>query len=94
MLAGAFVLTGAAAGAAPPETSTTGEASETHIANYVDLQVGAGFSTNPRLGFTSQSSAFGRISASGVHSWSTERSSTAIHGYIENTTYLRNYGSQ
>ncbi len=94
MLAGAFLLTGAAAGAAPPETSTTGEASETHIANYVDLQVGAGFSSNPRLGFTSRSSAFGRISASGVHSWSTERSSTSIHGYIENTTYLRNYGSQ
>jgi hypothetical protein len=103
-LTGALLVTSEAAGGqtvpttSPPttttNTSTTGEASETHIVNYLDLQVGAGFSSNPRLGFTSRSSAFGRVSASGVHNWSTERSSTTIHGYVENTTYLRGYGSQ
>lgn len=92
-LAGALLITSETAGADTPAT-TTSEASETHIVNYLDLQVGAGFSTNPRLSFTSRSSAFGRVSASGVHNWSTERSSTTVHGFIENTTYLRNYGSQ
>ena len=79
-LAGALLVVPAAANAA----ATT----------FVDLEAGAGFSTNPFLQFNSKSAAFGRISASGQHSWSTERSTTTLRGYVEDTTYLRDYGSK
>src|SRR5579884_4064370 len=61
----------------------------------LDISAGAGFSSNPRLRITNvQSSGFARISAYGNHTWKNERSSASIHGYIENTSYLKNYGSQ
>ena len=96
MLGGALFVIAGNAVAAPPDTSTsdTTEANNTRTANYLDLIGSVGFSSNPRLNFNSSSSAFGRISASGVHSWSTERSQTSITGYVENTSYFKNYGSQ
>jgi hypothetical protein len=62
--------------------------------NILDISAGAGFSTNPGFRQNSSTSAFGRISAYGVHSWKSERSSTSIHGFVENTSYLKHYGSQ
>ncbi len=62
--------------------------------SIVDLSGGAGISTNPGFRQNSQTSGFGRLSAYGVHNWKNERSSTSIHGFVENTTYLQNYGSQ
>ncbi len=79
-LAGALLTVPAAANAA----ATT----------FVDLEAGLGFSSNPFLQLNSQSTSFGRISASGQHSWTTERSSTTLRGYVENTTYLKDYGSK
>lgn len=79
-IAGALLLTGGPAGA-----KTT---------DYIDLEAGLGFSSNPLLRLNARSSAFGRISAYGLHSWTTERGSTTLTGYIENTTYFRNYGSK
>lgn len=79
-VAGALLLTSGAAGA-----KTT---------DYIDLEAGAGFSSNPLLQLNSRSSAFGRISAYGLHSWTTERGSTTLTGYVENTTYFRDYGSK
>ena len=59
VLAGALLVSG---GAAQAKTTT-----------YVDLEAGIGFSTNPLLRLDSPSSAFGRVSAYGLHSWGSER---------------------
>lgn len=80
ILAGVLLAAGTAAGS---ETIT-----------YVDLQAGLGASTNPFLRVPSSSSAFGRLSASGLHSWTSERGATTLTGYVENTSYLHDYGSQ
>jgi hypothetical protein len=79
-VAGALLITGGAAAAA----TTT----------YVDLEAGLGVSSNPFLRIPSKSTAFGRLSAYGVHAWNTERGSTTLTGYLENTTYLKDYGSK
>jgi hypothetical protein len=72
----------------------TAGAAQAATTNFIDLEAGLGYSSNPLLRVDSQSSVFGRISAYGVHSWSSERGSTSLTGYVENTTYLRNYGSK
>ena len=60
---------------------------------YVDLTLGAGFSTNPFLrSEDADGSLFGRASARGVHSWKAERSLTSLMGYVEGTSYLNDYG--
>jgi hypothetical protein len=61
--------------------------------NFVDLSASVGYSTNAGLSIPSRPSAFGRVSASGYHSSYSERGSTSITGYIENTTYTTGYGS-
>ena len=63
--------------------------------DYVDVEAGAGYSTNPFLGInTGTGRAFGRVSAHAVHNRWTERSSTSLSAYGENITYLGRYGSQ
>lgn len=62
--------------------------------SFLDVQAGVGYSSNPELRVNGSSSAFGRLSAYGFTEWSTERSSTNLSGYVENTTYLRRYGSR
>ena len=48
----------------------------------------------PGINGNGRTSGFGRLSAYGDHSWVTERSTASIHGFVENTFYLKNYGSQ
>jgi hypothetical protein len=72
----------------------SGEAARAETTNTLDLTAGAGFSTNPGFRNNSRTSAFGRLGAYGTHTVRNERSSTSLHGFIENTSYLRNYGSQ
>src|SRR6476469_9258942 len=62
--------------------------------NFLDLNAGLGASTNPFLGSSSRSSAFGRVSLTGTHSITSEHGSTTLNGYVENTTYLQDYGSK
>ena len=60
---------------------------------YIDLTLGAGFSSNPFMGITdSDGSVFGRASARGVYSWQGERSLTSLTGFIEGTSYFNDYG--
>lgn len=80
-----------AAAAALFAVGTPGAARTT---DSLDLEAAAGFSSNPTLQFDARSSAFGRISGLGVHSWITERGSTTLTAYLENTTYLKDYGSK
>src|SRR4051794_32802090 len=72
----------------------SGTAAEAKTTDFIDFQAGLGYASNPGLQFNSQSSLFGRISARGVHSWSSERSSTTLTGYVENSTYFKKYGSK
>ena len=72
----------------------TGSAAFGKSSSFIDLEIGAGYSSNPLLQQDSTSSAFGRISASAAHSWQSERGATTLSAYVENTTYLKDYGSK
>lgn len=62
---------------------------------YVDVTAGVGYSTNPLLRFGDNTgSGFGRLSLYGYHGWTTERTSSSLSAYVENTSYLQNLGSQ
>jgi hypothetical protein len=62
---------------------------------YVDLAGSVGYSTNPGLSLRDDSdSVFGRISLNGVHAWRTERSSTSLSAYVENSYYPNRYGNK
>lgn len=61
---------------------------------FVDLQAGVGYATNPELSFINKGSGYGRISASAFHGWGTERASTQLTGYVENTSYFQRYGNR
>ena len=60
----------------------------------LDLSAGVGASTNPQLQIGGRGSAFGRISALGTHEWRSERTTTSISLFGENTTYFKGYGSK
>lgn len=62
--------------------------------DLLDLEAGVGASSNPFLQIPAKSSLFGRISASGTHTITSQRGSTVFRGYVENTTYLHDYGSK
>lgn len=63
--------------------------------SYVEVQAGLGYSTNPLLTIANDGgSGFGRLSAYGYKSWSTERSSSNISAYVENNSYLNNYSTK
>lgn len=62
---------------------------------YADLQAGMGYSANPLLQISDDTgSAFGRLSAYLFHGWSTERSTTNLSAYLENSTYFRRYSNK
>lgn len=62
-------------------------------ADYLDLTGSVGYSTNPFLEIgNSESSAYGRVSARGVHMWGGERSQSSVSAFVEASTYLNDYG--
>lgn len=71
-----------------------GQAALAKTTDSIDLQAGLGFSSNPLLQLDGRSSAFGRISANAVHSWESERGRTTLSGYLEDTIYVKDYGSR
>ena len=60
----------------------------------LDLSAGVGVSSNPSLQLDADSSVFGRFSALGMHEWQSERTTTSISAYGENTTYSRGGSKQ
>ncbi|WP_344698650.1 hypothetical protein [Sphingomonas limnosediminicola] len=62
--------------------------------DILDLNAGLGAATNPFLSIPSHSSAFGRVSLTGTHSIRSEHGSTTLSAFVENTTYLQDYGSK
>lgn len=61
---------------------------------YVDLSGSVGYSSNPGLRLSGEGSSFGRVSANGVHSWRTERSSSSLSAFLENSYYPNSYGNK
>jgi hypothetical protein len=75
-----------------PETAVP----TTHVgqSTYVDLEAGAGYSTNPFLSLGSHNgAAFGRISAHAVHTHITERTTTVISAFGQSAFYSRGTNS-
>lgn len=71
-----------------PATAPSTDAPDTkRVVTYADINAGAGFSNRPFLQGR-KSSIFGRLSLSAFHGWNSERGSTSITGFIEDTTYL------
>jgi hypothetical protein len=97
-LAAAYLTAATPATAQEASQETGGSSSQPanrRTVTYLDLSASAGYSTNPLLQLSDRSSAFGRLSASAFHSWNTERGSTWLSGYLEDTTYLKGaYGSK
>jgi hypothetical protein len=65
-----------------------------NTATYVDLTGEVGYATNPLLRLDGDGSGFGRLSAYAAHVRTGERSLTALSAYVENSTYLDDYGSE
>jgi hypothetical protein len=63
--------------------------------SYLDLEGGAGYSTNPQLSVVNdQASAFGRVSLHAVHTRVSQRSTTLLSAYAEDVSYTNHHGSQ
>lgn len=89
-------LAAQSATAAPAPTPTAEPTNERNFGQvtYLDLEGGAGYSTNPQLSFSSNNgSADGYVSAHAVHSRITERTTTLLSAFGQVTGYTRNYGS-
>jgi len=83
--------------ATAPASSTDLTAPAPHLgeSTYVDLEGGAGYSTNPLMRFGSgNDAAYGRISAHAVHTRITERTTTVLSGFAQGLFYTRHYGAE
>src|SRR5947209_10917502 len=80
---------------APASPDASGPKVNSGESNYLDLEAGVGYSSNPNLSIINdQGSAFGRISLHGVHSRVSARSTTLVSAYAENVSYTNHHGSQ
>jgi hypothetical protein len=81
--------------AAPRSTDPTASKVSSGESNYVDLEAGVGYSSNPLLSIANdQGSAFGRVSLHAVHSRVSTRSTTLLSAYAEDVSYTNHHGSQ
>ena len=94
----AFTAALAAQSTTPQATKPAATASEGPKAGqstYLDIEAGAGYSTNPQLSISSDNGrAFGRVSAHAVYTRVSDRSTTMLSGFAQNLTYTSRYGSQ
>jgi hypothetical protein len=88
--------TAAPAGSTPPAQPTaTGEGARTGSTSYLDLEAGAGYSSNPILSQGNSTGAgFGRISAHAVHTRVSARTTTVLSAYAQSLFYTKHYGSE
>ena len=78
----------------PSPTDATAPAAHLGESTYVDLEGGAGYSSNPllRLG-SGNGAAYGRISAHVVHTRISERTTTVLSGFAQGLFYTRHFGA-
>jgi hypothetical protein len=85
----------APSGAAPTGEPAAAQHPLTGSNSYVDLEAGAGYSTNPNFELGGNTGAgFGRISAHGVHTRVSVRTTTVLSAFAQGSFYARNYGAQ
>jgi hypothetical protein len=90
----AQATTGSGSTPPPSAAETTSSGPKAGQSTYVDVEGGAGYSTNPRLTLNSHSgSGFGRIAVHAVHTRRSVRTTTLVSLYAENVTYTNDYGS-
>jgi hypothetical protein len=96
LIAAALAQVGTAAGSTPPASAdATAPQVHTGKTTYIDLEAGAGYSSNPNLSIVNdQGSAFGRVSLHAVHSRVSDRSTTLLSAYAEDVSYTNHHGSQ
>jgi hypothetical protein len=79
---------------APTASDTTAAATRVGQSTYLDLEAGAGYSSNPFLSLNSNNgAAFGRISAHAVHTRVTDRTTTVLSGFAQSVFYTRHVDS-
>ena len=86
-----------ATGTAGSSTSSTEkpQSSLAGISTYVDLEAGAGYSSNPVQSLQSNTGAgFGRIGVHAVHTRLSERTSTVLSGFAQSQFYTKHYGAE
>src|SRR5262245_49505483 len=89
------VLAAQATGPAGSATSENREGSQPGIANYLDLEAGAGYSSNPFQSLVDDNGAgFGRIGLHAVHTRLSARTSTVLSGFAQSQFYTNNHGSE
>lgn len=87
-------------GAPPPPTTTSapvetaGPVTHTGKSTYVELEAGAGYSTNPLLTLDNKGAGYGRISAHAVHTRVSTRTTTVLSAFAQGLFYTRRYGAQ
>jgi hypothetical protein len=80
--------------AAPAPPATDSKSRDVGQVTYLDVEAGAGYSTNPQLSFESnRGSADGYLSLHAVHTRITERTTTLLSAFAQETAYTRHYGS-
>jgi len=78
----------------PPTVAEPATARKVGQQTYLEVEAGAGYSTNPQLAFVNNGgSGDGYISLHGVHTLITERTTTLLSVFAQETAYTRNYGS-
>jgi hypothetical protein len=76
-------------------TNPISGASRPGSTTYVNLEAGAGYSTNPSLSIDDdRGAAFGRFSVNAVHARISERTSTALSAYAQTFFYTRRSSQQ
>jgi hypothetical protein len=83
--------------AAPPVSTSTTEAVRRSVGQttYLDLEGGLGYSSNPHFLFGSDTDAAnGYVSLHAVHSRITERTTTLLSAFGQETLYTQHYGSE
>src|SRR5437868_15255656 len=94
LIVAALAAQTATTGGAPAPTTSVEPQSHAGESTYVDLEGGAGYSSNPQLSvINDQGSAYGRVSLHAVHSRISARSTTVLSGYAEDVTYTNHQGS-
>ena len=74
-----------------PQMETTRKLGQS---TYLDLEGGAGYSTNPRFSFSSHDgSGTGYLSLHAVHARITDRTTTLFSAFAQETAYTSHYGS-
>jgi len=95
IIAAALAQVGTAGGSAPPASgSATAPSAHKGQSTYVEIEGGAGYSSNPSLAINGDGGGFGRASLHAVHSRVSNRSTTLLSAYAENDSYTNGISSQ